>query len=160
MNWQQCVIRRRSDSSTKCLFCSLLSRGSMFLTKNCNTRDTQGAEAMRSAEEPEFSPFQFAVSMSLTLAVLVCVCVCVCEQSPLRQRRCVLYVCKTVAAQRPDPAGKKTSSMKNWASFKPFKVFLYNQCWTSYSEKVKSYLSLIIPFKNNTFTLLTTLYQK
>ncbi len=36
----QCV--HHSDSRTKCLFCSLLSGGYMFLTKHCNTRDTQG----------------------------------------------------------------------------------------------------------------------
>ncbi len=40
----------------------------MFPTKHCNARDTQGAEALRSAAEPEFSPFQFAVSTSLVLA--------------------------------------------------------------------------------------------
>ncbi len=40
----------------------------MFLTKHCNTRDTQGAEALQSDAEPEFSPFQFAVSTSLVLA--------------------------------------------------------------------------------------------
>ncbi len=39
----------------------------MFLTKHCNTRDTQWAEALRSAAEPEFPPFQFAVFMSYRL---------------------------------------------------------------------------------------------
>ncbi len=42
----------------------------MFLTKHCNARDTRGAEALRSAVEPEFSPFQFAVSMWLGLACI------------------------------------------------------------------------------------------
>ncbi len=40
----------------------------MFLTKHYNARDTQRAKALRSAAEPEFSPFQFAVSTSLALA--------------------------------------------------------------------------------------------
>ncbi len=34
------------------------------------------------------------------------------------------------------------------------------QCWTSYSEMVISYLLLIAPNKSNTFTLFVTLYQK
>ncbi len=36
------VIRRHSDSSTVCLFCLLLSGGSMFLTKHSDDWDTRG----------------------------------------------------------------------------------------------------------------------
>ncbi len=41
----------------------------MSLTKHCKVRDTRGAEALRSAAEPEFPPFQLSVAFSMSLAL-------------------------------------------------------------------------------------------